>query len=311
MLKVSRLTTFRFIAFLILALWCTGLFAQNQTTQEMVVLHVRVTDALSKAVVDVPESSFRITEDGIPQTIALFSKEEVPVSYGLLIDNSGSLRSQISAVVKAGIRIVKTNTPNDEAFIVRFISSDKIETVQETTSDRQLLINGLNTLFVEAGQTAVVDAVYLGADKLAKQASADKTIRRRALILVTDGEDRNSFYKPDQLLKLLASTDIQIYTVGFVDELKGKSRDRAKALLSRLALDTGGRAFFPISEAELDHITDAIINDIRTQYVIGYVPSKTQANQEFHKIQVLIENDPKQEKRIAVTRVGYSNKQER
>jgi Ca-activated chloride channel family protein len=309
-MKASRHITFRFIAFLILAsLWGTALFAQNQSRLEMVVLHVRVTDALSKAVVDVPESSFRITEDGIPQSIALFSKEEVPVSYGLLIDNSGSLRSQLSAVVKAGVRIVKTNTPNDEAFLIRFISSDKIQTVQETTSDRQLLINGLDSLYVEGGQTAVVDAVYLAAEKLTKQVSPNNTIRRRAVILVTDGEDRNSFYKSEQLLRLLASTDIQIYAVGFIDALRDKSRDRAKQLLTRLALDTGGRVFFPTSDTDLDHITDAIINDIRTQYVIGYIPPKTQADKAFHKVEVLIADDPNREKRIAVTRVGYSNRQ--
>lgn len=309
-MKAWRQTTFRFIAFLILpSLWSTGGFAQNQPPTNMVVLHVRVTDALSQAVVDVPESSFRVTEDGVPQTIALFSKEEVPVSYGLLIDNSGSLRSQLSSVVKAGIRIVKTNAPNDDAFLIRFISSDKIQTVQEPTSDSQLLINGLEGLYVEGGQTAVVDAVYLAAEKLAKQSSPDNTIRRRALILVTDGEDRNSFYKSEQLFRLLATTDIQIYSIGFTDELKSKSQEKAKQLLRQLASDTGGRVFFPSSTSELEQITEAIINDIRTQYIIGYVPSKTQTDKAFHKVEVSIANDPNREKRIAVTRLGYSNRQ--
>lgn len=272
----------------------------------MVVLHVRVTDASSKAVVDVPQNSFRIAEDGIPQTIAMFSKEEVPLSYGMVIDNSGSLRTQISAVVTAAILIVSSNKPGDDAFLIRFISSDKIQTVQETTSQRQLLVNGLQSLYVEGGQTAVIDAVYLAADKLARQTPADNLIRRRALIVITDGEDRNSFYKLEQLLRLLASTDIQIYTIGFTGQLKTHSLDRARDLLNRLALDTGGRAFFPQSGAELDQITYAIINDIRTQYVIGYVPSRIQSEKPFHKVEVSIANDPKQEKRIAVTRLGYS-----
>ena len=151
----------------------------------------------------------------------------------------------------------------------------------------------------------------IGADKLAKQLSPDNKIRRRALIVVTDGEERNSFYTLDQLLLLLGSTDIQIYTIGFTGQLQGQSKDRARALLSRLALETGGRAFFPASGTELEQITDAIINDIRTQYVIGYVPSNTQVQKAFHKVEVLIADDPKREKRVAVTRVGYSPKVKR
>lgn len=289
----------------------TGLPARTQSPLEMVVLHVRVTDALSKAVVDVPENSFRITEDGVPQTIRMFSKEEVPLSYGLLIDNSGSFRTQLSAVVTAGILIVSSNKPNDKAFLIRFISSDKIQTVQEPTTQRQLLINGLQSLYVEGGQTAVIDAVYLGVDKLAKEVGSDSGVRRRALILVTDGEDRNSFYKLEQLLQLIASTDIQIYTIGITGQLKAPSIDRARDLLSRLALETGGRAFFPASGTELEQITDAIINDIRTQYVIGYLPSNTLVQKAFHKVEVSIADDPKREKRVAVTRVGYSPKVKR
>lgn len=277
---------------------------QDKAPDKMVILNVRVTDALSKAVVDVPQSSFQITEDGVTQKIAFFSKEEPPLSYGLVIDNSGSLRSQLLKVLQAGGRIVNSNKDEDEAFLVRFISSDKIETVQEFTSDKRLLIAGLSDLYVEAGQTAVVDAVYLSAAYLAKQRSAAATLRRRALVLVTDGEDRASYYKIEQLFSLLGTTDIQIYTIGFTGELKGKAKERAANLLARLALDTGGRAFFPTSTGELEHIADEIINDIRTQYVIGYVPSA--ASNTFHKVQVSIAENANQEKRIAVTRVGYS-----
>ena len=299
------------IAVLLMALcvlsFGTGLFAHSPLQSEVVVLHVRVTDPLSQAVLDVPENNFRVLEDGVQQTIKLFSKEEIPVSYGLVIDNSGSMRSQLDAVVKASVRIVNSNKPGDDAFLVRFISSDKIQVVQETTSDRGLLANGLDTLYVEGGQTAVIDAVYLGVDKLSKQASSDNKPRRFALVLVTDGEDRNSFYRPEQLLKLLGSTDVQIYTIGFTRELKGKSPGKAKDLLTQLATDTGGRAFFPATAGELKNIADQIINDIRTQYVIGYEPSNRQSG--FHKVQVLIEGDNKTEKRVAVTRVGYLARQ--
>jgi len=285
----------------------TSLFARGPSQSEVVVLHVRVTDPLSQAVLDVPQSSFRVLEDGVPQTITRFSKEQIPVSYGLVIDNSGSMRSQLSEVIHAAVRIVNSNQPGDDAFLVRFISSDKVQVVQDTTSDQRLLVNGLDTLYVEGGQTAVIDAVYLAVDKLSKQKSSDPTLRRRALVLVTDGEERNSFYKVEQLLSLLGSTHVQIYAIGFTGELKEKAAAKAKNLLSQLATDTGGRAFFPATTGELQNIADQIINDIRTQYVIGYEPSNRQDG--FHKVQVLIEDDNKTQKRVAVTRVGYLARQ--
>jgi Ca-activated chloride channel homolog len=308
-MKTSRS---RFPIAVLLVILCSmsfgsGLFARGQLPSEVVVLHVRVTDPLSKAVLDVPQSSFRVLEDNVLQTIALFSKEQIPVSYGLVIDNSGSMRSQLDAVVNAAVRIVNSNQTGDDAFLVRFISSDKIQIVQDTTSEQRLLVNGLDTLYVEGGQTAVIDAVYLGVDKLSKQAASDDKPRRFALVLVTDGEDRNSFYKLEKLLSLLGSTDVQIYAIGFTGELKEKAGGKAKALLSQLATDTGGRAFFPATGGELKNIADQIINDIRTQYVIGYEPSNRQGG--FHKVQVLIEDDNKTEKRVAVTRVGYLARQ--
>ena len=288
-------------------LFDTSLFARGPLQSEVVVLHVRVTDPLSQAVLDVPQGSFRVMEDGVQQTIALFSKEQIPVSYGLVVDNSGSMRLQLVAVVNAAVRIVNSNKPGDDAFLVRFISSDKVQIVQDTTSDQRLLANGLDTLYVEGGQTAVIDAVYLAVDKLSKQKCSDPTLRRRALVLVTDGEDRNSFYKVEQLLSLLGSTHVQIYAIGFTGELKEKAAGKAKNLLSQLATDTGGRAFFPATTGELQNIADQIINDIRTQYVIGYEPSNRQDG--FHKVQVLIQDDNKAEKRVAVTRVGYLARQ--
>lgn len=295
-----------------LASACSTVYAQSQTSsapnpepRRMVILNVRVTDSMNHAVVDVNQDAFSVTEDGVAQKITLFSKEVVPLSYGLLIDNSGSLRTQLSAVVQTGAKIVDGNKPDDETFIVRFISSDKTKTVQDVTSDKRLLMEALSSLYVEGGQTALIDALYISVEKLAKRKTESK-LRRQALILITDGEERSSFYKQAQLFELLANNDIQIYVVGFTNELKGRTKTRAGELLTRLATDTGGRVFFPRSLGELAPVADEIVSDIRTQYVIGYVPSGNRADNSFHKVQVSIANNPEQEKRIAITRVGYS-----
>jgi VWFA-related protein len=170
---------------------------QGKVTPQMVLLHVRVVDSNDNPVTDVPQTSFQLTEDGVPQKIELFMDQEVPLTYGVAIDGSGSIRSQIRDVLGAAINIVNANKPDDETFLVRFISSDKIETLQTLTSDKGLLLDAIAGFYIEGGQTAVIDAVYLSADYLAKQMTEARRLRRRALILVSDGEDRLSYYKQE------------------------------------------------------------------------------------------------------------------
>ena len=291
------------IVFLLLWLSCTST-AQTQT--QTVILHVRVTDPNDKVVLDVPESSFQVTEDGVAQKISFFSNKEVPLSYGLVIDASGSMHSQINQVLEAAGRIVLSNRPSDETFIVRFVSSDKIYVEQEPTSNKSELFKALDSFFIESGQSAVLDAVYLSAQKLAQQKDTDQ-LRRRILILVTDGEDRASYYKQDDVFQLLGANNIQVFTVAFTKDL-GDSRDKAMKLLKRLALDTGGRTYYPASKTDIERIAGDIINDIRMQYVIGYEPSGGDPRKDFHKVLVAITDNPNQEKRVAITRVGYQSR---
>lgn len=295
------------VSLMLVASVCLLVVPRSSTAQSgrMVLLHVRVTDPAGTAVRDVPRDAFQVTEDAVPQKIELFMNEEVPLSYALVIDCSGSMRSQLKAVVQASKNIVISNKASDETFLVRFISSDKIETVQEFTTDKKVLLYGLDSLYVEGGQTAVLDAIYLSADRLAKRPSTPDNIRRKVLILVTDGEDRNSYYTQKDLFRLLGSTDTQIFTIGFLKELKPDPRAKAELLLKRLATETGGRTFFPNSPFDLDHISKDIINDIKTQYVIGYTPVADSKNS-FHKTVVSITQEADQDKRVAITRVGYT-----
>ena len=282
--------------------------SQGKVTPQMVLLHVRVVDPNDNPLTDVPQSSFQVTEDGVPQKIELFMDQEVPLTYGLAIDASGSLRSQIRDVLRAAFNIVNANKPDDETFLVRFISSDKIETMQTLTTDKKLLFDGIDAFYIEAGQTAVIDAIYLSADYLAKQMTEARRLRRRALIVVTDGEDRASYYKQDALMQLLGSTDTQIFTVALTKDLKGKPLEKAVKLLNQLARDTGGRTYYPSSPGDVQRISNQIIKDIRTQYVIGYVPAGGDAAKSFHKVEVSVAEGPNQEKRAAITRVGYQNR---
>lgn len=278
---------------------------------ELVTLNVRVIDRNNRPIDNVRESDFHVFEDGVEQPVAFFTREEVPVSYGLAVDNSGSLRSQLQSVIDAGKTIINSNKPGDETFLVRFISSDKIETMQDFTSNMELLLEGLDNMYIEGGQTAVIDAVYLSAERVAEYKKGDDNDRRRrALIVVTDGEDRISFYKQEQLFARLREADVQIYVIGFVNELerdggfiRKSSREKAVNLLNKLASETGGRAFFPQSISELPKIATEIVRDLRTQYVLAYNPTNKARDGSYRAIRVAVA-DSGRDKRIALTRGG-------
>ena len=279
---------------------------------ELVTLNVRVIDRNNRPIDNVRENEFHVFEDGVLQPIESFSREEVPISYGLAVDTSGSLRSQLQAVIDAGKTIINSNKSGDETFLVRFISSDKIETVQDFTPNKDLLMDGLDSLYVEGGQTAIIDAVYLSAERVAEYKKGDDNDRRRrALILITDGEDRNSFYKEPQLFQRLREEDVQIYVIGFVNELdkdtgfiRKSPRDKAVALINRLATETGGRAFFPQSISDLPQIAGEIVRDLRTQYVLSYNPTNKLRDGSFRAIKVAVDDASSRDKRIALTRNG-------
>lgn len=278
---------------------------------ELVQLHVRVIDRNNRPINNVPPSDFKVFEDGVPQKIESFTREEVPISYGLAVDTSGSLRSQLQSVIDAGKTIINANKSGDETFLVRFISSDKIETVQDFTANKDSLMDGLDSLYVEGGQTAIIDAVYLSAEHVSGYRKGDEgDRRRRALIVITDGEDRNSFYKQEQLFARLREEDVQIFVIGFVNELdkdagliRKSPREKAVNLINKLATETGGRAFFPDSVAELPQIASEIIRDLRTQYVLAYNPTNKAQDGTYRSIKVTVDQ-PSGEKRIALTRTG-------
>lgn len=288
---------------------------ENETIKvntDLVNLNVRVIDRNNRPIGDIRQEEFHVFENGVAQPIFYFSKEEVPISYGLAIDTSGSLRSQLNQVLEAGKTIINSNKKGDETFLVRFISSDKIEQVQDFTSNKDDLLDSLDTFYTEGGQTAVVDAVYVSAEHVAEYKKGDDSDRRRrALIVVTDGEDRGSQYTQDELFQRLREEDVQIYVIGFVNELdkeggiiRKSPREKAVALINRIVKETGGRAFFPESLSELPQIASEIIRDLRTQYVVSYSPTNKQRDGSYRAIRVTVDDAPGKDKRIALTRSG-------
>lgn len=281
---------------------------------DLVNVNVRVVDRNNRPISDVKESEFSLFEDGVQQQIGFFTREEVPISYGIAVDNSGSLRSQLLTVIDASKTIIGSNRAGDETFIVRFTGQDNIQLLQDFTSNKKDLIDTMEEqMLVEPGQTAIIDAVYLSVERLGQYRKSDdpNDRRRRALILVTDGEDRDSYHNEKDLFNLLRENDVQIYVIGFIDELskeggliKKSPQERAVKLLDDLAKQTGGRVFYPKSLDELNGIASDITRDLRTQYVLGYYPSSKTGDGNYHSLRVTVADAPGKEKRLALTRSG-------
>lgn len=282
---------------------------------ELVNLNVRIVDRNNRPIGNVTKNEIKIYEDNVLQEIDGFTKAEVPTNYALVIDNSGSLRFQLEKVIEAGKIIVNTNRPDDETSVIRFVSSDKIEITQDFSANKADVNEALDNLFIEGGQTAIIDAVYLAAEKVNQYEKSrnpnDK--KRRALILVSDGEDRDSYYNEQQLFDLLRESDVQIYAVGFTSDLSKDGgfitkspKGKAEAFLKRLAEETGGKAYFPQTTGELDTIARDIAAELRTQYVISYYPTNNEKDGKFRNIKVAVADGPNKQKRIAITRTGRS-----
>lgn len=275
-------------------------------------LQVRVVDRQGRPINNIRKEDLRVFEDGVPQQVEFFSTEEVPISYGLAIDTSRSLKDQIVQVIEASKAIVETNKPGDETVLFQFRKDTEL--ILDFTANKQAVIEKLDELYVSAGQTAVIDAVYLAAEHVAtRKARSDADPRRRALIVVTDGEERGSQYEQKQLFDFLREQGVQIYVIGFVKELEAEGsfikkspRKKAEELMNRIASETGGRVFLPESVAELPKIAEEITRDLRTQFVVGYIPTNKARDGRFRSVRVTVADAGGKDKRIALTRSGYT-----
>jgi VWFA-related protein len=268
---------------------------------EEVVLHATVLDEHQRMVTDLGKTDFTIYEDGVPQTITSFRREDIPVSIGVVIDNSGSMRLKRPAVNQAAINLVRASNPQDEVFVVNF--NDEYYLDQDFTAQIPKLQEALEKIEARGG-TALYDAVVASADHLKKNARLDKKV----LLVVTDGEDNASRETLEQAVRRLQEENgPTVYTIGLLGEERQR---RARRALSALAEQTGGVAFFPKDLGEVNSITQEVAHDIRNQYTIGYRPKRPQSLGGYRSIKV--EAHAHGYKKLVVrTRTGYYAGQER
>jgi len=245
---------------------------------EEVQLHASVIDEKQHPVTNLDRDAFTVFEDGQPQRITSFRREDIPVALGILIDNSGSMRDKRAAVNQAALNLVRASNPQDEVFIVNFNDESYLDA--PLTNNMAKLKEALDHVDSRGG-TAMYDAVIASVPEL-KRSKLDKKV----LLVVTDGEDNASRMSLEQAVRHVQDENGPvIYTIGvFSDDQPRKKRDQRA--LRTLSERTGGVAFFPRDLHEVDQISQDVAHDIRNQYTIGYKPLKPQSQGGYRSVRV-------------------------
>ena len=266
---------------------------------EVVTLSVTVTDPYSRLVTGLDRQHFEVFEDKVKQNIVFFKDEDVPVSVGIIFDVSGSMKGKLDRAREALKAFVQTSHDQDDFFLIGF--NQRANLVAEFM-DGESLINKL-MLIDPKGQTALYDASYLGLEKV-KQGRHQK----RAILLISDGQDNASRYTYGELRKQLKEANVQIYSIGIVEMGGGAGGSldlQGQVILEEVSQTTGGKAFFPRSAAELEDATTRIALELRHQYSIGYEPTNEKRDGKWRKISIKV-NPPRGLPRLNVrSKEGY------
>jgi Ca-activated chloride channel homolog len=265
----------------------------------LVVLHTTVLDDRGKFADGLKAENFRIYEDKVEQKIATFKREDVPVSMGLVIDNSGSMRDKRPRVNEAALTLVEASNPQDQAFVVNFNDDFYLDLDKDFTSSIPELKEALERID-SRGSTALYDAIIGSLDHL-KKGNRDKKV----LLVVTDGEDNASHYSLEKTIREIQKTDTVIYTIGLLGDERRKEKNTAMRALKHIAEASGGLAFFPENVDDVHSICEQVAHDIRNQYTLAYYPSNTRKDGTFRAVTVQVISPRGRGKLVARTRNGY------
>jgi Ca-activated chloride channel homolog len=265
----------------------------------LVVLHTSVLDDRGRFADGLKQDNFRVFEDKVEQKLSVFKREDVPVSMGLVIDNSGSMREKRPRVNEAALTLVQASNPRDEAFVVNFNDDFYLDLDKDFTSSIPELKEALERID-SRGSTALRDAIIGSLDHL-KKGTKDKKV----LLVVTDGEDNASHNSLEKTLREIQKTDTVIYTIGLLSNEGKKEAKRAKKVLQEIAAASGGVAYFPESVDDVHSICEQVAHDIRNQYILAYYPTNARRDGSFRAVNVDVIPPRGRGKLIARTRNGY------
>lgn len=265
------------------------------TDTNLVVLHASVKNAHGELVTDLHRDAFRIYENGRRQEIAVFRRDDIPVSLGLLIDNSGSMRALRAKVEAAALACVRASNTEDEVFVLNF--ADKPQLDVPLTSDVHALEAGIARVD-SIGGTAMRDAIDFGSTYLTEHARRD----RKVLLIITDGNDNTSMASVDHIRKQVTAHEITVYAIALLTEEDQGRAKRARHELDQLTETTGGAAYYPTSLESLGGIAVDIARQIRNQYTIAYTPLDRSLDGSYRALRVEVRGPGRYSVR---TRAGY------
>jgi len=263
----------------------------------LVLVPVLVTDRKGRTISGLTQENFRLVEDGAPKNIVAFGSEDAPVSLGIVLDLSGSMKRKVAAARSAVRAVLDSATPEDEAFLMTF--ADHPELRVGFTRNFESLANAL--LFEGAtGSTALIDAVYLALNEMHSARNP-----RKALLIVSDGADNNSRYRESELFSRAVETDVQIYTVAVNEDARNPEEKRGMFFIKRLSDVTGGLRFVVRARSDLPDAAAKIGIALRNQYVLGYIPSEGGQAGKWRKIQVSLDLPSRRSSLRVTARGGY------
>jgi Ca-activated chloride channel family protein len=272
-----------------------------QLNTNLVSLTISVTDPYGRFVTGLGKEHFEIFDEKVKQQVALFSDDDAPVSLGILYDVSGSMKERVARSVRALKRFIETSHDDDDFFLIGF--NDRAKLVQDFTTSGDQVVNHL--MFVQPkGSTALYDAAYLAVEKVQQGRH-----KKKALLIISDGQDNNSRYTYKELRNRVKEADLQIYAIGITDPASDSMVGYGRSILEEITRMTGGRAFFPnaYNEPELVEICTRIALELRHQYSVGFYPTDSSNIGKWRKLQVKV-NPPKGLGRLSVNyKDGYQS----
>jgi VWFA-related protein len=262
-----------------------------------VVLYATVREGKAGFVGDLEKQDFSIKEDGAQQEILSFSRDDVPVAVGLLVDNSQSMMNKSREVLTAAKAFIRASNPGDEMFVLHFNEKLTYGLPPDLpfTADHAELDKALDTMRLD-GLTALYDAIDEGLRRLERS-----TLTKKALIVISDGGDNMSVHKAADVVKAADLSGALFYGIGIYDPMDG---DANPAVIRKLAQDTGGEAYFPKDLQAVVTLCQGIARDLRSQYTLSYAPTNTNYDGRFRRVELKVK-DPRHRKLIVRTRTGY------
>ena len=251
---------------------------------EVVSLNLVVTDKAGRQVSGLRPDDITLLEDGVAQPISLFAQEEWPIRLQVMLDASGSMAPALPVAKRAAQRLVRTLRPADEAEVSQFTRS--LTLLQESTGDTRALERAIDAV-APGGDTALYNVLYITLKDQARQKNPDE-MQRRAIVVLSDGEDTASMVDDEQLIDIARRAGVVIYTIGLLaPPVPGHPAPTVPTyVLTALARESGGRAYFPRTLAELDGAYDRIASELRSLYGIGYVPLNPSTDGRFRRIAI-------------------------